>query len=217
MKMVVMQVGMLGVNCYIVVSDSQNAAVIDPGGEAERILDYLQANKLTLQKILLTHGHIDHIGAVKALKERTGAEIYIHASDAEMLSDPVKNLASPFRMAYQPVSPDHTFSDGSQISLDEITFTVMHTPGHTKGSSVFLTGTTMLSGDTLFQGSIGRIDFYGGAGLRRILCSCLHRTRWYIGLHICCACAHHQRGRHQAARECAAYDFLELNHNCPST
>ena len=162
MKMVVMQVGMLGVNCYIVVSDSQNAAVIDPGGEAERILDYLQANKLTLQKILLTHGHIDHIGAVKALKERTGAEIYIHASDAEMLSDPVKNLASPFRMAYQPVSPDHTFSDGSQISLDEITFTVMHTPGHTKGSSVFLTGTTMLSGDTLFQGSIGRIDFYGG-------------------------------------------------------
>ena len=91
MKMVVMQVGMLGVNCYIVVSDSQNAAVIDPGGEAERILDYLQANKLTLQKILLTHGHIDHIGAVKALKERTGAEIYIHASDAEMLSDPVKN------------------------------------------------------------------------------------------------------------------------------
>ena len=162
MKIIVMQVGMLSVNCYIVVSDSQNAAVIDPGGEAERILDYLQTNKLTLKRILLTHGHIDHIGAVKVLKDRTGAEIYIHDLDAEMLNDPVKNLASPFRMAYQPVSPDHTFSDGSRISLDEITFTVMHTPGHTKGSSVFLTGTTMFSGDTLFQGSIGSTDFYGG-------------------------------------------------------
>lgn len=162
MKIIVMQVGMLSVNCYIVVSDSQNAAVIDPGGEAERILDYLQTNKLTLKRILLTHGHIDHIGAVKVLKDRTGAGIYIHDLDAEMLNDPVKNLASPFRMAYQPVSPDHTFSDGSRISLDEITFTVMHTPGHTKGSSVFLTGTTMFSGDTLFQGSIGRTDFYGG-------------------------------------------------------
>lgn len=162
MKIIVMQVGMLSVNCYIVVSDSQNAAVIDPGGEAERILDYLQTNKLTLKRILLTHGHIDHIGAVKVLKDRTGAEIYIHDLDAEMLNDPVKNLASPFRMAYQPVSPDHIFSDGSRISLDEITFTVMHTPGHTKGSSVFLTGTTIFSGDTLFQGSIGRTDFYGG-------------------------------------------------------
>ena len=162
MKIIVMQVGMLSVNCYIVVSDSQNAAVIDPGGEAERILDYLQTNKLTLKRILLTHGHIDHIGAVKVLKDRTGAEIYIHDLDAEMLNDSVKNLASPFRMAYQPVSPDHTFSDASRISLDEITFTVMHTPGHTKGSSVFLTGTTMFSGDTLFQGSIGRTDFYGG-------------------------------------------------------
>lgn len=162
MKIIVMQVGMLSVNCYIVVSDSQNAAVIDPGGEAERILDYLQTNKLTLKRILLTHGHIDHIGAVKVLKDRTGAEIYIHDLDAEMLNDPVKNLASPFRMAYQPVSPDHTFSDASRISLDEITFTVMHTPGHTKGSSVFLTRTTMFSGDTLFQGSIGRTDFYGG-------------------------------------------------------
>lgn len=162
MKIIVMQVGMLSVNCYIVVSDSQNAAVIDPGGEAERILDYLQTNKLTLKRILLTHGHIDHIGAVKVLKDRTGAEIYIHDLDAEMLNDSVKNLASPFRMAYQPVSPDHTFSDASRISLDEITFTVMHTPGHTKGSSVFLTRTTMFSGDTLFQGSIGRTDFYGG-------------------------------------------------------
>lgn len=162
MKIIVMQVGMLSVNCYIVVSDSQNAAVIDPGGEAERILDYLQTNKLTLKKILLTHGHIDHIGAVKTLKDRTGAEIYIHELDAEMLNDPVKNLASPFRMTYQPTSADHTFSDGGQISLDEVTFTIMHTPGHTKGSSVFLTGTTMFSGDTLFQGSIGRTDFYGG-------------------------------------------------------
>lgn len=162
MKMIVMQVGMLSVNCYIVVSDSQNAAVIDPGGEADRILDYLQKNKLTLKKILLTHGHIDHVGAVKELQDSTKAEVYIHALDAEMLADPVKNLASPFRMSYRPVSSYHTFEDGDEIALDEITFKVMHTPGHTKGSSVFLTGTTMFSGDTLFQGSIGRTDFYGG-------------------------------------------------------
>lgn len=162
MKIAVMQVGLLNVNCYIVMSEQQNAAVIDPGGEAERILDYLQANRLTLKKILLTHGHIDHIGAVKALKEQTNAEIYIHELDAEMLNDTVKNLAAPFRMDYQSVASDHTFSDGSKITLDEISFTVMHTPGHTKGSSVFLSGTTMFSGDTLFQGLIGRIDFYGG-------------------------------------------------------
>ena len=162
MEIISMQVGPLGVNCYLVVSEEKNAAVIDPGGNAEQILRYLSVNGLTVKKILLTHGHIDHVGAVKALKEATGADICIHSLDHNMLLDAEENLAALFEMEYCPVAADVLLTDGDRIVVDEISFTVMHTPGHTPGSSVFLTEQTMFSGDTLFCRSVGRTDFPGG-------------------------------------------------------
>ena len=163
MEIVSMQVGPLGVNCYLVISAEKNAAVIDPGGNAESILQYLNANGLTMKKILLTHGHIDHIGAVKALKEATNAKIYIHEQEGQMLLEAAENLALLFEIDYEPVSADVLIKDGDCIELDELRFAVLHTPGHTRGSVVFLIERTMFSGDTLFCHSIGRTDFPGGS------------------------------------------------------
>ncbi len=162
MKIVMMPVGMLEVNCCIVASEQGNAAVIDPGGEAGRILDYLESNGLTVKKILLTHGHFDHIGGVKALKDATDAELCIHEADASMLTDAARNMSAVFGTPYAPVAADRLLRDGDSVALDELCFQVIHTPGHTPGSVSYLTGETLFSGDTLFRESIGRTDFPGG-------------------------------------------------------
>ena len=106
MKTVMLPVGSMAANCYIVASDQGNAAVIDPGDEAGRILEYLNSNGLTAQKILLTHGHFDHIGGIKALKEATGAALCIHEADAGMLNDTQRNLAAVFGMPYAAADAD---------------------------------------------------------------------------------------------------------------
>lgn len=162
MQIVAMPVGRLEANCYIAVSEKKNAAVIDPGAEAGRIFRYLSANGLTAKKILLTHGHIDHVGAVKEIKDATGAEVCIHSADAQMLCSAVRNLAAFMGESYQPTEADRFLEEGDTVTLDELTFEVLHTPGHTPGSVSYLAEKTLFSGDTLFAGSIGRTDFPGG-------------------------------------------------------
>jgi len=163
MKVITITIGMMDENCYIVVSDQGNAAVIDPGGEAERILSYIEKNGLTVTKLLLTHGHFDHLLALKALKDATGAEICIHEADRRMPERAEENLAALFGTGYQPVSADRLLQDGDTVSVDEITFTVVHTPGHTPGSVCYRAEGILFSGDTLFAGSIGRTDFPNGS------------------------------------------------------
>ncbi len=163
MNIITIETNGFGENCYIVTSDQGNAAVIDPGGKAEEILSYLGKNGLTAKKILLTHGHFDHIAAVWELKQATGAEIAVHELDGEMLTSPVKNLAAMFGEDYRPVAADVLLQDGDRAVLDELVFQVIHTPGHTPGSVCFLVGETLFSGDTLFAGSIGRTDFPNGS------------------------------------------------------
>lgn len=152
-------VGAISTNCYIIETGAQGAVVIDPGDSAQRIKAFLDKKNLTVKLILLTHGHFDHIGAAAALD----APVYIHESDAPMLTSDILNLLCDFSDEGEiaPIRMDKALKDGDVIVVDDLTFTVMHTPGHTMGSVVYLLNDYMFSGDTLFCGNCGRTDFVG--------------------------------------------------------
>ena len=154
-----MPLGSYQTNTYIVKAreDGTECVVIDPGYEADTILDYLNAQGLTARAILLTHGHFDHVGAVKELAAETGCQVYIHPAEATL----------PPMMTAGPLYYTHTYSEGDTIRpIDGMELTVLHTPGHTPGSVCLLYGQHLFSGDTLFQGSCGRVDFPGGSPCR---------------------------------------------------
>jgi glyoxylase-like metal-dependent hydrolase (beta-lactamase superfamily II) len=156
-------VGPLMENCYLVgCEETKEAVVIDPGDEASRILEALNKLQLTLKYIINTHGHFDHVGANKALKEATGAEILIHPLDAPMLSR-ISASASSFGLSGDNSPPaDQTIQEGDTVSFGNITFQIFDTPGHTPGGISLYTDRDVFVGDALFAGSIGRTDFPGG-------------------------------------------------------
>ena len=142
--------GLYQTNIYIL-SNDREAVVIDPGYEADTILDALEGKQL--KAILLTHGHFDHVGAVKELVAETGCEVYIHPAEATL-----PPMITDGQLYYT-----HTYSEGDTVSpIDGVELTVLHTPGHTPGSVCLLMKDQMFSGDTLFEGSCGRIDLPGG-------------------------------------------------------
>lgn len=151
-------------NCYIVASEKGNAVVIDAGDEPQRIEEVLREQNLTLKLLLLTHGHFDHILAVKALQKKYQVPVAVCKEDAFMLEEP----KSVYTGYYMPVvdalciDADKKFQDGDVLTVDELQFRVIATPGHTPGSCVFACEDILFTGDTLFQGSIGRTDLYGG-------------------------------------------------------
>jgi len=154
----------LQTNCYLLSDSSGNAVVIDPGGNAAHILEYLHRDGLKLCQILNTHGHVDHIMGNSALREATGAPISIHYLDAPLLSDPLRNAAVLFGWTYQPHKPDHELHEGEMTGTAPMTFEVVHTPGHTPGSCSFLDRENgiMFTGDWIFKNGIGRWDIPGG-------------------------------------------------------
>lgn len=157
-----LEVGSFAANCYIIGDEiSKEALVIDPGAEADIILKSLQSLGLTVKTLLLTHAHVDHIGALAELKDATGAEIAIHEDEAISLQQ------EPFRLLVMPSSrpapaPDRLLKDKDTITVGRMTFQVIHTPGHTRGGISLLGDGFVFTGDTLFNFSIGRTDFPGG-------------------------------------------------------
>ena len=153
LKVYAMALGAYQTNCYIIHDEhSKTCCVIDPGYDADLVLSKLDSLGLTLEAILLTHGHFDHVGAVKELAAETGCAVYLHPED----------LTMPPMMTAGPLYYTNTYAEGTRLSLAGLDIAVLHTPGHTPGSVCLLVENTIFSGDTLFQGSCGRTDLPGG-------------------------------------------------------
>lgn len=159
-------VGALAVNCWLVANeDTKEALVIDPGEEAERIKAYAEQKGWVIRYLLLTHGHSDHMGGVEALKALTKAPVYALKEEEALLLDAGMNLSTDINFRPIIVKADEFFEDGQTVTLCGITLEVLHTPGHTPGGCCFYCEEAgcVFSGDTLFQGSVGRSDFPGGS------------------------------------------------------
>jgi len=158
-----MSVGPLQVNCFIVACRSTGeAAVIDPGGDGERILHVAEKAGVRIRKVINTHGHFDHIGANQHIVEMTDAELLIHADDLPLLqkaSDHAKVYG--LSVAASP-EPDRLLDQGDAFQVGALDFNVFHVPGHSPGSICLLAEGHLFVGDVLFSGSIGRTDLPGG-------------------------------------------------------
>jgi len=145
-------------NCYIVGTETnKEGIIIDPGAEADRILRKVEDLELRIKFIVLTHAHMDHIGALKEVKEATGAEVAIHADDAGHLE---QNSGARFGFSYPvPPPPDQLLKGGESIDINDLHFVVLNTPGHSPGGICLLGEGVVFSGDTLLNFGIGRFDF----------------------------------------------------------
>ncbi|HEX77666.1 MAG TPA: MBL fold metallo-hydrolase [Dehalococcoidia bacterium] len=157
-------VGPFASNCYIVGTEtSGEALVIDPGDQPDKILRAVEESKLACKLIVATHAHIDHISGVRKLKEATGARFALHQAEAAHLGHG-SSLASMFGVYYDPPpQPDLWLDEGDVVELGELSFRVVHTPGHTPGGISLIGHGVVFSGDTLFNFGIGRTDFPGGS------------------------------------------------------
>jgi glyoxylase-like metal-dependent hydrolase (beta-lactamase superfamily II) len=157
-------VGPLQENTYIVGDEAtRQAMIIDPGDEPDRILDEIKANGLEISAIIFTHAHFDHIGAAGDLKKETGAKIFMHKNDKETYSL-AKDQAAFWGFEIDDIPmPDEFIDEGDEVQVGNLNFKVMHTPGHSKGSICLVGEGIVLTGDTIFQGSVGRTDFPGGS------------------------------------------------------
>lgn len=162
----VFPVGPLQCNCSIIGDEqTREAMVIDPGDQIEDILKILKAENLTLKQIVVTHAHIDHVGGAMKLKAATGAPILMNQKDEALLK--MLDMQATWIGMKPPgaVRVDEAVSEGRILQVGNLSSTVIHTPGHTEGSIClyFPEQKTLIAGDTLFAGSIGRTDLPGGS------------------------------------------------------
>jgi hydroxyacylglutathione hydrolase len=157
-------VGSMAVCCYIVACEkTKKAAVIDPGGDVDKILAEVDKMGLSVEYIIATHGHPDHVCGNRAIQEATGAKIIMHSADELFFGKPeVKNYFSMLGLEPSPAA-DIEVAEGDEITIGEVTFQVLHTPGHTPGGMCLYNAPNLITGDTLFVGGLGRTDFPGGS------------------------------------------------------
>lgn len=154
-----MQVGFIGTNCYILTDETtMKSAVIDPGGDSNMILDYMERNKMECVGVILTHGHMDHTMGVDYILQETGVPLYMHKLDWA----PPKSSVMDYRYAPSPKADVRFIDEGSVIAIGNLQVNVLHTPGHTPGGVTLMVENAMFTGDTLFRGSCGRVDMPGG-------------------------------------------------------
>jgi glyoxylase-like metal-dependent hydrolase (beta-lactamase superfamily II) len=160
-------VGYLETNCYVVTDEeSRKCAIIDPGSDSNTILDYIESNTLTPVAIFLTHGHFDHIMALDAVIEATGAPAYINKKDAGIARQSKSGSLGDNEKV-------RAYSEGDVITVGSLEFTVFETPGHSPGSVTLKCPPALFTGDTLFRDSCGRTDLDGGS--MEVLLASLHR------------------------------------------
>jgi glyoxylase-like metal-dependent hydrolase (beta-lactamase superfamily II) len=161
----VLQVGMLGTNCYVLMDEeTKEGYIIDPGGDAKGVADAARGLGLQCLGILCTHGHMDHVGAVGKVAEATGSTAYISELDSGALTGSVQGLASKLgSLVVSKPSGVELIREGDTLSFSDHTVEVLATPGHTKGSLSFLCEGNLFCGDLVFQGSVGRTDLRGGS------------------------------------------------------
>ncbi|WZL71529.1 MBL fold metallo-hydrolase [Clostridiaceae bacterium 35-E11] len=156
--------GIYAANCFVIgCEETKKAAVIDPGGDAEDIIKYIDEHELELQYILLTHGHGDHIGGVVEIKAKKEVPVLIHEDDAFMLQNANKNLSKLMSGPDIELIADRLLRGGEIIELGALALHISHTPGHTPGGICIKVEDCLFTGDTLFANSIGRTDFEGGS------------------------------------------------------
>lgn len=158
-----LEVGPLQTNMYVFYSEtSRQCYVIDPGAEAGRIIGLVEGEKLAPLAVILTHGHADHLGAAAELIGRFHVPLWIHEADEKtMFGEINREIAAMFAMTLPPPA-GRLLKDGETIGSDDLTLRVVHSPGHTPGSILLQSGNLLFTGDTLFQGDIGRTDLPGG-------------------------------------------------------
>jgi hydroxyacylglutathione hydrolase len=156
-------VGPLQVNCFILADEkTKEAVVIDPGDDAQEILKIIQDKSLKVKYIVITHGHFDHVGANKALKDATGAELLIHEGDAPVMASASQHSQAFGLNTQSSPRADRYVKHGDIINAGEVSLKVLHTPGHSPGGISLLDQGMVFTGDSLFAGSIGRTDLPGG-------------------------------------------------------
>lgn len=164
MKTACIPVGEFGSNCWLIIDEKTNdAIIIDPSPSIEKIEATLKERNLTLRYVLLTHGHFDHMTSCDDIRDRLGVPLAVHADDAVCLENSDYNAYRRFMagdLVYRPA--DIILHDASVINLKNISVKVMHTPGHTMGSVCYIAEDCIFTGDTLFDRSVGRTDLTGG-------------------------------------------------------
>ena len=167
LKIQKLPVGELEANCFLVSDEENNAVIIDPGAEPDYILSEIESLGIKPLAILLTHAHFDHFGAAAEVIEKYQIPLYVHTLDRPMVTSAEYSLAVQLGFGAMYRRPDEnfirTFEDNETLKFsEELEFLVIHTPGHSPGSSCFRHGEILFSGDTLCRDGVGRVDFQGG-------------------------------------------------------